>query len=151
MKCQISLIRPLLAAAMCALVAARAAAQQPTFDDVAGRCAPGVHPQTLAAVVSHESGFDPLAIGVKGRKVEVRSLEEAISSATRLIADGSSVDLGLGQINANNLHRLGLSVREVFDPCINLAAAARILTENYSAARRVFADEQQALNAALST
>lgn len=149
MKCQISLARLLFAAAISGLVAP-AAAQQPTFDDVAARCAPGVHPQTLAAVVSHESGFDPLAIGVKGSKVEVRSLEEAVASATRLIAEGKSVDLGLGQINANNLRWLGLSVREVFDPCINLAAAARILTENYSAARRIYADDQQALNAALS-
>ncbi len=122
----------------------------PSFVNVAAECAPGVHPQTLAAVVAHESGFDPLAIGVKGVSVKVTSLDEAVRTATRLIAQGKSVDMGLGQINANNLEWLGLSVREVFDPCINLAAAARILTSNYAAAKRLLNDEQQALNAALS-
>jgi len=134
----------------CICVPAIAAAAGETFEEVAAQCAPGIHPQTLAAVVGHESNFDPLAIGVKGVSVKVRTLEEAVSSASRLIAEGKSVDMGLGQINAANLRRLGLSVREVFDPCINLAAAARILTENYQEARKQLGDEQSALNAALS-
>lgn len=134
----------------CTCVPAFATAAGETFEELAAQCAPGIHPQTLAAVVGHESNFDPLAIGVKGVSVKVRTLEEAVSSASRLIAEGRSVDMGLGQINAANLRRLGLTVREVFDPCINLAAAARILTENYQEARKQFGDEQAALNAALS-
>lgn len=123
------------------------------FEVLAARCAPTVHPQTLAAVVRHESRFNPLAIGVNGTpavRVRAKTLDEAVASAQRLIAQGRSIDLGLGQINSNNLKWLGLSVREVFEPCRNLAAAGRVLTENYRRYRAEHPTEQGALDAALS-
>lgn len=124
------------------------------FTALAQQCAPGVHPQTLAAIVKIESGFKPNAIGInKGTAVLKRqpeSKEEAVVAAKKLIAGGHNIDMGLGQINSENLQRLGITVEDVFDPCKNLAAAAAILTDNYTRATARTAEPQAALNKALS-
>lgn len=123
------------------------------FAALAARCAPAVHPQTLRALVAHESGFNPLSIAVNGpraRRVRVASAAEAVAIARKLIAAGESVDLGLGQINSANLEWLGLPLAAAFDPCKNLAAAARVLTDNYVRERRGAPSDQVALDRALS-
>ena len=123
------------------------------FPALAAECAPWVAPQTLAAIVRTESQFRPFAIGVnKGFRLvrQPISREEAVVTAKWLIANGYNIDLGLGQINHKNLARTGLTVEDAFDPCKNLAAAATILGENYSSAKRIIQGEQQALQAALS-
>jgi type IV secretion system protein VirB1 len=124
-----------------------------TFLTLAPVCAPGVAPPTLLAIAQVESGLDPLAIGVNGAAglpVRVRSAAEATRRAEALIAAGRNVDLGLGQINVRNLAPLGLSVADAFDPCRNLAASARILTEGYRRAAPSAGGEQRALRTALS-
>ena len=97
---------------------------------LAQECAPAVHPQTLAAIVKIESGFKPFAIGInKGTatlKRQPESKEEAVKTAKELIAGGHNIDMGLGQINSENLPRLGITVDDVFDACKNLTAAATI-------------------------
>jgi type IV secretion system protein VirB1 len=111
-------------------------------------CAPSVAPQTLAAIAHVESRFDPLAIGVDGGPRpprRPRSAAEAARRARTLIARGADIDLGLAQINSANLGWLGLSVEDAFDPCRNLAAAARVLQGGY----RPLADTAQARQAAL--
>ncbi|MDN3563379.1 transglycosylase SLT domain-containing protein, partial [Paeniroseomonas aquatica] len=71
--------------------------------------------------------------------------------ATDLIErQGRSVDLGLMQVNSGNLRSLGLTVASALDPCINLAAGARILREGYAAALRGEADLQRALRVTFS-
>ncbi|CAN7654765.1 lytic transglycosylase domain-containing protein [Acidovorax sp. LjRoot129] len=124
------------------------------FTALAQQCAPAVHPQTLAAIVKIESGFRPFAIGInKGTAVLKRqpeNKEEAVVAAKKLIAGGHNIDMGLGQINSDNLPRLGITVEDVFDPCKNLAAAAAILTDNYTRAATRTAEPQTALNKALS-
>lgn len=101
------------------------------FLEIAAACAPGVAPETLAAIARTESNFNPLAIGVNGEgggPVRVTSAAEAVQQAQRLIAAGRSVDLGLMQINSANLRWLNLSVAEAFDPCRSVAAGAAVLT-----------------------
>lgn len=123
------------------------------FFVLAQQCAPAVEPHTIAAVVKHESGFKPNAIGINraGRlQWQPRNQEEAVVTAEWLIKNGYNIDMGLGQINSANLRYLGLSVKQVFDPCTNLRAAARILTENYTLASRKHADPQKRLQVALS-
>lgn len=118
---------------------------------LAARCAPSIAPATLLAVVKAESGFDPLAIGVNGPgggPVRSRRPEEAVRRAKALIATGRSVDLGLGQINSRNLGWLGLTVEAAFDPCRNLAAAARVLEDGWR--RAGSAAPQARLRTALS-
>src|SRR3990167_7991228 len=101
---------------------------------VVAQCAPAVAPETLLSVVQVESRFDPLAIGVNGKprvSVSAATPKEAAAKASALIAAGRSIDLGLAQINSKNLGWLGLSVEAAFDPCRNLAAAARVLQAGY--------------------
>ena len=119
---------------------------------LAQHCAPGVAPETLIAVAHVESRFDPLTIDVNGerpRALHPSSTVEAVRQARTLIASGASLDLGLGQINSRNLGPLGLSLQDAFDPCRNLAAAAKVLASNYATAARG-QDAQAALRVALS-
>jgi len=118
---------------------------------LAERCAPSVHPKTMAAIVMAESSGDPLAINVNGTRSPrpATSRATAIQTAHTYIAAGYSVDLGLGQVNSRNLKRLGLTVEQMFQPCANLAASARILSANYRVAGQA-AGGQRALRVAFS-
>lgn len=101
------------------------------FLGLAAACASDVAPETLAGIVRAESGFNALVIGVNGPGGGARypaSVAEAVADAKRLIAQGRSIDLGLMQINGQNLGWLGLSIEDAFDPCRNVAAGARVLT-----------------------
>lgn len=123
----------------------------PTLAALVPLCAPQVSPATLLAVAQVESGLDPLAIhvnGVGGGRIRAAGVDAAVAASADLIRRGRSVDLGLGQINSANLGWLGLSVREAFDPCRNLSAAARVLQQGY--ARSAAVEPQAALGAALS-
>lgn len=99
------------------------------------QCAPSVAPQTVAAVIKTESRGHPFAINVNGRPAVRTPVDavEAIRIARAYVAAGYSVDLGLGQINSRNVRKLGLTWDTVFDPCTNVAALGRILTENFQA------------------
>lgn len=121
-----------------------------TLSALLAQCAPEVAPSTLAAIVSVESGGNAFAIGVnKGAQVrQPTSAAEAVVVAEGLLARGANIDLGLGQINSSNLRWLGLSLEAAFDPCQNLAAAARVLTNNYR--RAVSLGHSSPLGAALS-
>jgi type IV secretion system protein VirB1 len=116
-------------------------------------CAPSVAPATLLSVAQVESGFDPLAIGVNGRRpvrLSPPTRTAAIATAQEMIARGVNADLGLAQLNVRNLAWLGLSVADAFDPCSNLAASARVLAAGYNRASPHTDDEQAALRSALS-
>lgn len=120
---------------------------------LAAQCAPTIAPATLLSVIQVESRFEPLAIGVNGTPriaVAPISVDDAVARARPLIAAGRSIDLGLAQINSKNLAWLGLSLREVFEPCANLQAAARILQNGYGRSDPERIGEQAALKTALS-
>ena len=115
------------------------------------QCAPSVATKTVLAIVYTESRGQPLALNVNGARQpgKQRTVADAIATAQRYVAAGYSVDLGLGQINSRNMHRLGLTWDTVFDPCTNIAALARVLSANF----RSVADgrhPQTALRLALS-
>ena len=100
---------------------------------LASQCAPNVAAQTVAAIVHTESKGNPLALNVNGARQPGRQQTAANAAATaqRYIAAGYSVDLGLGQINSRNMRNLGLTWETVFDPCTNIAALGRVLTQNF--------------------
>lgn len=118
---------------------------------LASQCAPNVAPQTVAAIVQTESHGRPFALNVNGGSQPPAQVDAASAAATaqRYIAAGYSVDLGLAQINSRNMRWLGLTWDTVFDPCTNVAALGRILTQNYNAAIPG-RDPQTALRVALS-
>jgi type IV secretion system protein VirB1 len=97
-------------------------------------CAPGVAPETLAAIAYTESRFDPLAIGVNAGPRPARRARDAADAARiakDLLARGANLDLGVAQINSGNLDWLNLSVEATFNPCRNLEAAGRVLRAGY--------------------
>ena len=118
---------------------------------LASQCAPNVAPQTVAAIVQTESHGRPFALNVNGGSQPPAPSDAASAAATaqHYIAAGYSVDLGLGQINSRNMRWLGLTWDTVFDPCKNIAALGRVLTQNYSTSI-VGRDPQTALRVALS-
>lgn len=123
------------------------------FHTLAAECAPMVAPQTLAAIVKTESAFRPYAININKSAQLARqpvNKQEAVITAKWLIQNGYNIDMGLGQINSANLPRLGISIENVFEPCINLQASATILTGNYTSAKNKGHTDQAALQAALS-
>ncbi len=115
-------------------------------------CAGSISPKTMAAVVSVESGANPLAMhdNTQDRSFQPPDMATAISWATQLIGQGDSVDMGLSQVNSTNLPRLGLSIRAAFEPCSNLHAGATILSADYASASAQFGPGQYALRRALS-
>jgi type IV secretion system protein VirB1 len=133
------------------------------FSSLIARCAPTVHPETMAAVISAESRGNQFAIADAGpvalpwsqRKHLVRShypdsLDVAVATATELVRKGHTVSLGLSQVNDRNLSRYGISIRDVFDPCVNVSVGGRILTDFYTRAVTKFGQNAAALQAALS-
>jgi type IV secretion system protein VirB1 len=119
---------------------------------LAAQCAPQAAPETLLALARVESGLDPLAIGVNGPgpKPRPRSADEAVATASRLIATGVNVDLGLTQINSANLDSLGLTVTSAFAPCRSVAAGAALLAAGYRTAKTASDGAQAAARTALS-
>ncbi|MEM6584558.1 MAG: lytic transglycosylase domain-containing protein [Pseudomonadota bacterium] len=120
---------------------------------LAAQCAPQVAPTTIAAIVETESAGNPYAIGVNSGAPLTRQPttgNEARRLAARLLAQGHDIDMGLGQINSANLSWLGLNLRQVFDPCINVGAAGRVLSHNFETTSARERDPQRALLQAIS-
>ena len=124
------------------------------FIDLATRCAPSVHPATLAAIVQHESNLNPYAIGINSKRFSLRRQPanqlEAVALSGFLREHKVDFDSGLGQINVRNLRRLNLSEAALFDPCKNIKASAKLLTDCYTRATYQFGEGKKALHAALS-
>lgn len=129
------------------------------------QCAPGVGPVTMQAIIKTESAGHVFALADAGpahlpwsqRKSMVRSfypatVDDAEKTVNALVAKGHIVAIGLTQVNVKNLPSLGYTVRQVLDPCTNIAAGAKILSNFYASAlkRLGTGDKQQALLAAIS-
>lgn len=118
---------------------------------LARRCAPTVDPKILVAVARVESQLNPLALHNNSRRITIYPGSSAVASelAEQWISKGDSVDMGLMQINSNNLSTLGLTVETALDPCRSLNAAAHVLSAVYEQGSAV-ADRQAVLLIALS-
>jgi type IV secretion system protein VirB1 len=76
---------------------------------------------------------------------------EAISWAKNLYANGYIFDAGPTQVRSTNFSHLGVTPETVFDPCTNIGAGGRHLTELYvKATKRYGGPGQTALRAAIS-
>ncbi|MCR2831429.1 lytic transglycosylase domain-containing protein [Acidithiobacillus ferrooxidans] len=97
------------------------------------KCAPEVAPVTMAAIVQTESGGWPWTIhdNTTGQSLRFKSQTQAVAMARILISQGHKLDMGIAQIDSENLGWLGLTARQVFNPCTNLQAAQRILVGAY--------------------
>lgn len=135
----------------------------PELSAMLARCAPSVHPETMAAIVSAESRGHRYAIADAGpkhlpwakRKALVRSfyessLDSAVARVNGLLAQGHTVSMGPAQLNDRNLPALGMTVRDAFDSCKNVAGGGEILTAFYVKAAKQYGPGSRALRAALS-
>lgn len=118
-----------------ALSAQTSIGQQP-LDEVLGRCAPTVALELMRELIRQESGFRPFVIGVDAGQPPIArqptSLDEAVELATDLVKRrGPRFSVGLAQIHASNVARLGLTWQQAFDPCHNVATGERILWSFY--------------------
>jgi Transglycosylase SLT domain len=119
-----------------------------TFNELAARCAPSAAVDTLQAVALTESALHPFALslnypatvaaynGLHNQEVYLSRQPETLAQAihwTRWFhSHGYTVSIGLMQINSENAARYGVTVRQLFDPCTNVAIGARMLGEIYS-------------------
>lgn len=120
-------------------------------------CIDNVHPATVQHIIKVESNNRPYAINVnklhqksKPRYTQPKTKQDAIEKANYYISLGHSVDLGLMQVNSNNLLTYGVSVSDMFDECRNINIGSKILLEAYTRAIRRFPEPQVALRHALS-
>ena len=121
--------------------------------DLINQCAPTVAPETMVAIIQVESGGNAYALGVNGlirNRPHPKTANEALRWARYYINLGYSVDLGLMQINSRNLKGLGYRLEQMFEPCSNLKAGSRILSNGYLGAAKRYGHGQTALKAALS-
>jgi len=120
---------------------------------IAGACFPNVSPVTMGSIVAHESANRQFAINVNGNYRLPRqpaNADEAEATIDWLQAKGLNFDVGYGQVNSANFAALGLTGRQLLDPCTNLRAAATVLTGCYARAVKNHGEGQKALLHALS-
>lgn len=106
-----------------------------TIERLVATCAPEVHPNTMLKILKHESGLERYIIGVNETPRRVFRFDNAAAAATKareLIAQGKSIDMGLGQINSVNLPGLKMTPEQVFEPCENIKASAYLIAEAYT-------------------
>jgi type IV secretion system protein VirB1 len=120
-----------------------------TFNQIAAKCAPSAAVDTLLAVALTESGLHPYALslnypatvaaynGLHNQEVyltrQPTTLPEAMQWTRWFQSHGYTVSIGLMQISSENAASYGVTVRELFNPCTNVAIGARLLGELYSA------------------
>ncbi len=92
------------------------------FAAAAELCAPGMQTETLRQIASVESGFNPLAIGVVGGRLQrqPQSKAEALATAKMLADSGWNYSVGLIQINQSNFAKYRITREAAFDLCTNL-------------------------------
>lgn len=115
-------------------------------------CAMNVHPITMDKIVQVESGGNPYAVNVnrlQGMQPQPKSAAEAAAVARRYMALGYQVDIGLAQVTDRNLPGLGLTIEQALEPCANIKAGGRIITDCYRRASALFGEGQTALRAGL--
>ena len=104
-------------------------------------CAPLVHPTTLRALIEVESAGNAYAVSINHPQAlkkagigsppfaQPHSAREALTLTQTLLAQGLRASLGLAQINVEHLSIWDLRMEDLFNPCINLAVAQRVLLE----------------------
>ncbi|OKP00833.1 lytic transglycosylase domain-containing protein [Xenorhabdus eapokensis] len=138
--------------------------------DMMMACAPTVAPVTLEKIIQVESKYNPLALHFNAKwmnvpdkagqmrrqkitfksPIPIQTVQDAVTVTYMALEAGFSVDMGYMQVNSRNLKVLGYTVEDMFNPCKNLTAGARVLSAFYTDALSRYPNAQTALRAALS-
>lgn len=114
------------------------------------QCSNGVHPETVTAIIRHESGGNPIALNVDGATVIPANLADAIRIQAAAVAAGKSIDTGLMQINSVWIRKLAIAPSSLFDPCTNVRIGTTILARYYAMTWADYGNVRDALIGALS-
>ncbi|MCK1743086.1 type IV secretion protein [Bradyrhizobium sp. 139] len=118
------------------------------FAALVERCAPTAMVRPLTAIVRQASSFEPLLITIQGRKpipIQATDRDEAIQLTTEAIATGQQVRTGLGQLDAEETRKAGLTASTTFDACQHIAGLGRLFDARLQAASIKRADRDQAI------
>ncbi|WP_242734304.1 lytic transglycosylase domain-containing protein [Xanthomonas translucens] len=113
-------------------------------------CSIGVHPQTVQAIIKHESGGNPYAINNQARSFYPTRLEDAQRIAVEQVRAGRSTDVGLMQVNSQHLRKFGVTPKDLLEPCTNIRIGTTILRQDYAQTWAKYRAEKPALLGALS-
>lgn len=119
---------------------------------LAVRCAPRVAPDTIEAIVRQESALHPYALNVNYPRKSAKLLgysdgnfelskqptnkQQAIHWTRWFIDHGYTVSIGLMQINMEQARGLGIHPSQLFEPCDNVRAGARLLENAFAGKTR---------------
>ncbi len=96
----------------------------------------------VKSIMKVETAIDPLKINVnyKGKSLvsyKPKTKEDALKLAKEWINKGYTVDIGLMQFNSSNLkYYPDYTVKELFDPCINIKLSTSIYNNNFSSTNK---------------
>lgn len=129
-------------------------------------CANTVPADTLAAIARTESALYPFALSINYPQTAARNagfnnstmllarqpatLAEALGWATWFELHGYTVSVGLMQVNTQTAKLYRISLRQLFDPCVNVRTGAAIITTYYHQSHRNVASTSEALLNAIS-
>jgi type IV secretion system protein VirB1 len=139
---------------------------QAEFVSLAGRCAPGVPPDTLLAIARTESDLNPNAISINRPRAAARRAgqtngelvlerqpkdgKEAKSWLGWFVLHRYTVSIGLMQVNAEMAPTFRIKPEQLLEPCTNLRIGASILISVYTDLAREIGEGFSALDVALS-
>ena len=109
----------------------------PALAAMISRCAPGVRPSTVEAIIRVESGGEKYALNdnTSGRRYFPATASSAVTLLTKLVDQGHQVDAGLMQIDTENFAKYGLTPSTVFNVCTNIKTGAAIFRDGYVRAK----------------
>jgi type IV secretion system protein VirB1 len=152
--------------AIAILLSAHSHAETPSLRQLRDRCAPTAPLGTLSAIVSAESGGNPVALQLDfpGRLLRRWQLppgtlrlmrqpsngKEALEWIDYLNAWHVSVDVGLMQVSTHEAERRHIPTAALLDPCTNVRTGWAILSDDYQLEVRTYGPGRVALQHALS-
>ncbi len=113
----------------------------------------GIDHDLIRAIAKQESAGQPNAFYINQWELtQFRdlSIEEAVLVAGKMVKSGYTVDVGLMGINSRNIHRVGATISQAFDPCTNINMGEQILFDNIQRAERNGHQGDHAIKVALS-
>lgn len=98
---------------------------------------------TLSTIAKIESNGNPLALHVNGYVIprQPANIQEAQEAISWLSEHQYNFDVGLLQINSSNFTKLGVTGKDLIDPCKNVAASVSILTDCFKSATKSYSKD----------
>jgi type IV secretion system protein VirB1 len=123
------------------------------LDKIIMKCSNKVAASTMKAIIKTESRGNPFAIGINGRfylSYQPRNYKQAYLWLEYLEKHNYNIDIGIAQININNVHKYGYKAVDMLNPCTNIQLANMILQKYFKEFKKHNISDNQALFMAIS-